>query len=136
MAAALARTPEIDARRARAEAGIAEDQYILGIMYATGASGVPQDGAEAVRWRRLAADQGYVPAQYNLGSMYETGESIPQDYVQAYMWYDIAAPQLCCEMLQHAIENRYRVGSLMNSTQVAEARRLAREWDAEHPREP
>ena len=68
--------------------------------------------------------------------MYETGEGVAQDYVQAYMWYDLAASQLCCQMLQSAIENRYRVGSLMNSTQVAEARRLAREWDAAHPREP
>ena len=50
--------------------------------------------------------------------------------------YDLAASQLCCQMLQRAIENRYRIGGLMNSTQVAEARRLAREWDAAHPREP
>ena len=48
------------------------------------------------------------------------------------MWYDLAASQLCCQMLQSAIENRYRVGSLMNSTQVAEARCLARQWDAAH----
>ena len=63
-------------------------------------------------------------------------QGVAQDYVQAYMWYDLAASQLCCQMLQRAIENRYRVGGLMNSTQVAEAQRLAREWDAAHPREP
>jgi len=88
--------------------------------------GVPQDDAEGVRWYRLAADQSYVPALTNLGNMYETGEGVPQDYVQAYVWYDLAASQLCCQMLQRAIEHRYRVGGLMNSTQVAEARRLAR----------
>jgi hypothetical protein len=104
-------------------------------MYLRGID-VPQDDAEGVRWYRLAADHGYVNAQYNLGNMYETGEGVAQDYVQAYMWYDLAASQLCCQMLQRAIENRYRVGGLMNSTQVAEARRLVREWDAAHPREP
>ena len=95
--------------------------------------GVPQDDAEGVRWYRLAADQSYVPALTNLGNMYETGEGVPQDYGQAYVWYDLAASQLCCQMLQRAIEHRYRVGGLMNSTQVAEARRLASEWDAAHP---
>ena len=41
---------EIDATLvlARAEAGVAEDQHLLGLMYATG-SGVPQDDAEAAR---------------------------------------------------------------------------------------
>ena len=88
-----------------------------------------------MRWYRLAVDQGYVPALTNLGNMYETGEGVAQDYVQAYMWYDLSASQLCCQMLQRAIENRYRVGDLMDSTQVAEARRLALEWDAAHPRD-
>ncbi len=31
-----AQTPEIDALRARAEAGDAEDQHLLGLMYASG----------------------------------------------------------------------------------------------------
>ena len=31
-----AETPEIDALRARAEAGDAEDQHLLGLMYASG----------------------------------------------------------------------------------------------------
>ena len=118
-----------------AELGDVYAQALLGIMYIKG-QGVKQDYAEAVRWYRLAADHGYVNAQYNLGNMYETGEGVAQDYVQAYMWYDLAASQLCCQMLQRAIEHRYRVGGLMNSTQVAEARRLAHEWDAAHPREP
>ncbi len=51
---AQAQTPEIDALRARAEQGVAEAQYNLGLRYATG-TGVPPDDAEAVRWWRLAA---------------------------------------------------------------------------------
>ena len=158
-----AQTPEIDEARLRAEAGDAEAQYTIGLTYDMGVPqdnaeavrwyrlaadqgfasaqyrlgtmhlrgfGVPQDDAEGVRWYRLAADQSYVPALTNLGNMYETGEGVVQDY----MWYDLASSQLCCQMLQRAIENRYRIGGLMNSTQVAEARRLAREWDAAHPR--
>ena len=53
-----AQTPEIDALRVRAEAGDAEAQDDLGIMYANG-RGVPED--EAVRrsvWHRRWADGG------------------------------------------------------------------------------
>ena len=67
-----AQTPEIDALRVRAEAGDAEAQYALGVMYANG-QGVPQDDTEAGRWYRLAADQGLAEAQYNLGVMYANG---------------------------------------------------------------
>ena len=79
-----AQTPEIDALRARAEAGDAEAQVDLGVMYFVG-DGVPQDYAEAVRWYRLAADQGHARAQFNLGFMYATGDGVPQDGVQAHM---------------------------------------------------
>ena len=73
-----AQTPEIDALRARAEAGDAEAQFNLGTVYADG-EGVPQDDAEAARWFRLAADQGLGEAQNNLGFMYDTGRGVPQD---------------------------------------------------------
>ncbi len=87
-----AQTPEIAALRARAEAGDAEAQYDLGVMYANGL-GVPEDDAEAVRWFRLAADQGLANAQYNLGVMYASGEGVPQDYAEAVRWYRLAAEQ-------------------------------------------
>ena len=61
-----AQTPEIDALRARAEAGVTEAQLDLGLRYDLG-KGVPQDDAEAVRWYRLAADQGLALAQFSLG---------------------------------------------------------------------
>ena len=67
-----AQTPEIDALRVRAEAGDAGAQNDLGLSYAHG-EGVPQDGAEAVRWYRLAADQGFARAQYSLGFMHDNG---------------------------------------------------------------
>jgi len=128
-----AQTPEIDAARARAEAGIAVAQYDLGVMYANGL-GVPEDDAEAVRWYRLAADQGDASAQFNLGFMYVNGEGVPQDDVQAHMWFNLAASlRLTGEF---GVRNRDSVAGRMNPTQIAEAERLAREWDAAHPREP
>ena len=104
-------------------------------MYNAG-QGVPQDDAEAVRWYRLAADQGHARAQGNLGVMCGTGEGVPQDYVQAYMWFNLAASRMASGHRQHAVDGRDRAAGQMNPTQIAEAQRLAREWDAAHPREP
>ena len=131
-----AQTPEeTDALRARAEAGDAEAQNLLGIMYDYGLS-VPQDDAEAARWFRLAADQGHAESQYELGGRYWTGEGVPQDYVQAHTWYNLAASRLTGERRDLAVRERDRVAGLMTSTQITEAQRLASEWDAAHPREP
>ena len=126
-----AQTPEIDALRVRAEAGDAEAQYSLGLIYDNG-RGVPQDDAEAVRWYRLAADQGYASALTILGVMYATGQGVPVDDVQAHLWYDLAASR--GSIL--AARNRDRAAAGMSPEQIAEAQRLAREWDAAHPREP
>ena len=73
-----------------AEAGDADAQYNLGIMYDNG-RGVPQDDAEAVKWFRIAAEAGYVDAQYNLGVMYDNGEGVLQDDAEAVKWYRLAA---------------------------------------------
>jgi len=87
-----AQTPEIDALRARAEAGDAEAQNDLGFMYDNGRD-VPEDDTDAVRWYRLAADQGHATAQFNLGFMYRDGRGVPQDAAEAVRWYRLAADQ-------------------------------------------
>ena len=78
--------------RARAEAGDADAQLSLGLMYQWG-RGVIQDGAEAVRWYRLAAEQGHPQAQFALGYAYDTGEGVPKDGTEAVRWYRVAAEQ-------------------------------------------
>jgi len=39
----------------------------------------------------LAAEQGIDDAQFTLGVMYQDGLGVLQDYVQAHMWYKLAA---------------------------------------------
>jgi hypothetical protein len=91
-----------------------------------------------MRWYRLAADQGQADAQRNLGVMYAEGEGVPKDDVQAHLWFDLAASRFSTGSLNSGIagRNRDRVAGLMNPTQIAEAQRLAREWNEAHPREP
>ena len=119
--------------RLAAGQGYAAAQFTLGLWYDHGL-GVPQDDIEAVRWYRLAADQGDAGAQSNLAIMYENGKGVPQDYVQAHIWYSLAASRMAGGHRQHAVDGRDRAAGQMNPTQIAEAGRLAREWDAAHPR--
>ncbi len=73
---------------------------------------------------RKAADQGIAEAQVNLGTMYNDGYGVPQDYVQAHMWYNLAAAR----GLKIGRKNRDLLAEKMTPAQIVEARRLAREW--------
>jgi uncharacterized protein len=56
--------------------------------------------------------------------MYANGRGVPQDYIIAHMWLNLAA----ASGDKNAVTNRDRVAALMTPTQVAEAQKLAREW--------
>src|SRR6266852_123535 len=77
---------------ARAEQGDARAESDLAYMYSHG-DGVPQDYAEALRWRRKAAEKGYSDAENGLAYMYRHGQGVPQDYGEALRWYRKAAEQ-------------------------------------------
>jgi hypothetical protein len=53
---------------------------------------------------------------------------VPRDIVLAHMWSSLAAAQ----GHKSAQENRDNAAELMTPNQIAEARRLAREWMAKH----
>ena len=71
-----------------------------------------------------AAEQGHAKAQAHLGGMYIIGQSVPQDYVQGYMWLALAAAQRL-ESAQNSVDI---FAKRMTPEQLAEAKRLAREW--------
>lgn len=83
---------EIKELIAKADAGDAEAQCLLGIRYYQG-DGVEKDIDKAVKWYRLSAAQGYARAQRNLGHRYCLGEGVQQDYLEAIRWYKLAAEQ-------------------------------------------
>ena len=82
-----------------------------------------------MKWYRLAAEQGLADAQFNLGIRYYNGQGVPQDYVQAHLWWNLAAAQGD----EEARENRDIIAAKMTPAQIEEAQRLAREWLAAHP---
>ena len=107
-------------------------QVNLGFMYDEGL-GVPQDYAEAVKWYRRAADQGEPHGLSNLANMYRDGLGVPQDYIQAHLWFNLAAarfPAAEKEKREAATEHRDTVGAKMTPEQVAEAQKLAQQWQS------
>ena len=107
--------------QALAEQGNVDAQFSLGIAY-FGAG--PQDETQAAKWFRLAAEQGDTVAQFMIGWIYADGLGVPRDYVLAHMWWNLAA-------MQGALlggQKRDEIEVQMTPDQIAEAKRLAREW--------
>jgi hypothetical protein len=73
-----------------AEAGDAEDELQLAILYAKG-EGVAQDYAAAATWFGAAANQGLPRAQYDMGVLTERGRGVKADLAAAADWYLKAA---------------------------------------------
>ena len=68
--------------------------------------------------------------------MYGNGRGGPQDDVQAHMWFNLAASRMTGEDRESAVEARDRIADELTPDDLSEAQRLAREWDAAHPRDP
>jgi TPR repeat protein len=119
--------------RPLAEQGDADAQYYLGVLYDF-RKGVPQDFAMAREWYEKAAAKGHAGAQNNLGGLYEFGHSVTRNDVLAYMWYSLAAAHSADdEWRDLAAENRDEIAGHMTPAQIADAKKLAREWKPKTP---
>ncbi len=88
---------------------------------------------DAIRLATIAAEQGHGRAQELLGHLYGlSAEDDIRNYVQAYMWYHLAAEHLAGTdywwMRDEVIKSRDWVGKMMPPIQLAEAQRRASEW--------
>ena len=86
---------------------------------------MPQDDQLAVQRYRKAAEQGHALGQFSLGWMYKEGRGVPQNYVYAHMWMDIATAsedvfEKVVELLQNILEKE------MTPSQIQKAKELAR----------
>ena len=82
------------------------------------------DYATTLRELGPLAEQGDAKAQHSLGVLYDKGQGILQDFVQAHMWYNLAAAN--GEKREALL--RDNLAKQMTSVQIAEAQKLAREW--------
>ena len=85
---------------------------------------MPKDDAEGVKWIRRAADQGLARTQFYLGAAYELGIGVPKDYIQGYMWHNLASAQ----GHEKAKEDKLKLSKKMTKEEIAEAQRLSTQW--------
>lgn len=78
--------------------------------------------------RELADREQSGEAMYDLGILYSTGQGVTLDYVEAHMWFNLAA----LRGILAAKEWRSDLAREMTQDQIAEAQRQAREWLAKH----
>lgn len=112
----------------KAEEGDAQAQMELGSMYYMGGR-MGMDLPKSAHWFRKAAEQGEVTAQSVLASMYQWGWGVPKDHVLAFMWYSVAeagGDQFSGSSLDD-------LAAKMTPSEIAEAKRLARERIASQP---
>ena len=82
------------------------------------------DYATALRLWRSLANQGHPYGQNNLGAMYAEGQGVPQDYIEAHKWFNLA--EVAGD--EYAARNRSFAESKMTREQIAEAQRRAAAW--------
>jgi TPR repeat protein len=105
--------------RKAADQGHSDAQYTLALVLEGKAK-----YSESAKWYRRAADRGHTDAQYKLGRMYETGSGVQRDVVRACKWFILAA----LSRDPAAIADRGSIAAYMTTAEIAEAKRLAREW--------
>lgn len=109
--------------KAAADQGHAEGLAHLGSMYFMGA-GATKDISKAFELWKLSANQGNVGAQVSLGLAYRNARDVPHNFVQSYMWFQLAAAS------GDALAARQRddLQRLMSPAEIEKARALARDW--------
>lgn len=108
--------------RPLAEAGVAEAQFGLGILYTEG-TGVPRDQRQAIKWISLAAEQGHALAQLSLGVKYAFGEGVRQDYQRAYQWASLSQMKgfEVADELMRTMEAKMSKADISRARQMAQA---------------
>ena len=87
------------------------------------------------------AKAGDAAAQNNLGLLYSHGQGVPQDYAEAYFWFDLAASGKLTGTDENgkafeqkdADENRDRAAAHLSPAELVRVQERARKWFEAHP---
>lgn len=110
--------------RLAAEQDHIDAQAILAGMHHQG-HGTAQDYVKSVKWWRSAAESGDSGSMTMLAESYIAGEGVPQDYVTAHMWANLAVAR------GESPRRRQALANAMTKEQIAEAQKMAREWESD-----
>ena len=90
--------------------------------------------AEDIKTLTKKAEGGNVEAQFHLGIAYYEGQGVPQDYVQSYFWFSLAASRSDGEDYKKYSGRRGQVAKILPPDKLMEAQQMTRDWEANHPR--
>jgi TPR repeat protein len=122
-----------------ADQGNALAQSALGAMYIDGGA-VSIDVGKGLDWSLLAAEKGDSRAQVRAAVLFEQGVGTSQDYIQAHKWYNLAVASYApsdIELSAKVARARDQLAAKMSPDQIAEAQKIAREWQQkQHLKDP
>ncbi|MFZ1815395.1 MAG: peptidoglycan-binding protein [Rhizobiaceae bacterium] len=107
-----------------AEQGNALAMHNLAVLHASGLLDGRQDMEAATAWFAKAAELGVKDSQVNLGILYTRGKGVPEDLVEAYKWFSVAADGGDTD----AAQKRDTLANSMRPDQLQTARGLAGLW--------
>ena len=116
-----------------ADTGNISGEIHLAALYRDGGKGFPRDMEQAAALYCKAAEQGDVDAQGTLGVLYSIGQGVPQSYVEAYYWLDLAAAVRGPRQEQYSA-NRQLIGTHITTDELAQVKERVAAWLAAHPR--
>ena len=77
---------------------------------------------DAINLYTVATSFGHLGAPSFIGHIYVDGEGVPQNFILAYMWYEIGAAR----GFQDSRENRDRIAKMMEKKSIEEAQKKAK----------
>ena len=86
-----------------------------------------QNYKKAFEWYEKAAHQGLAPAQFNLGVMYKKGQAVPQNYIYAYSWVNLAV----LNGFKDVIKLKTHLASAMSFNQLTMAQTFSKRKEEE-----
>ena len=110
---------------------------VLVLLWPVGGRADYEEGVEAEKWGdyqtafrhfQTATDAGDPRGSNGLGILYFHGWGVPQDYVQAHKWINLAGASGDEVVSPRAMKVRDEVAAKMTPARLAEAAKLARDW--------
>ena len=115
--------------RIAAERGQAAAQFNLAVLYDSrlddNGYAVDGDRAQAIKWLWAAAEQGLPRAQSRLAELYADGPNTSGNYVNACVWFLMAATSSRGIHRHQARSGYERIAASLTPAQLTEAKRLA-----------
>jgi len=118
---------DLQAIRARAEAGDVEAQFDLAVACGSNTAS-PADLSSAAEWYRKAAEQSHAQAQFAFGILCAEGRGVPRDDAEALRWLRKAAQQGQVEALLNLGIRCLRATFGPRPTDASESRIEAYKW--------